>query len=515
MSLPVYPIWISDLAGSALMILFSFLSVRLAGKLRDRDRTNVVWLYLLSVCYMLAAFAVSRSVDHIVKRILLILHYDSAWLIVRPFIGAVNTITFVFVASVTLFFGRVWKVYQQILKDKQVIQEAHEQLLFLNRNLEDVVAERTRELGLSERKYRRIFEVSRDMIAVVREDGTLLTLNPSGMEMLGLSSGEVSSGNRSFQDSLETPGDWNSLKQALTQQGYVADTELPMKRADNTGFNALISGSLEDQTNGNAQIYHFLVKDISYRKAMEQQILQADKLASIGQLAAGIAHEINNPLGIILGYTQLLIRSEDENSQNFEDLRIIEKHTRACKTIVENLLSFSRRAQTKKTVCRINDVMDEVLSVVHHHFELEKIVIEKEFDPRIPNIAMDEAKMKQVFMNLIMNARQAMKSGTVKIQTRYDEAGGKAMVRVLDEGTGIEARNMTRIFDPFFTTKPTGEGTGLGLSVSYGIVKDHGGELLVESEVGKGSIFTIVLPVLQTMSRAAETGGGKRSKSAR
>ena len=288
-----------------------------------------------------------------------------------------------------------------------------------------------------------------------------------------------------------------------------------MKRADNTGFNALISGSREDQTNGNARIYHFLVKDISYRKAMEQQILQADKLASIGQLAAGIAHEINNPLGIILGYTQLLIRSEDANSQNCEDLRIIEKHTRACKTIVENLLSFSRRAQTKKTVCRINDVMDEVLSVVYHHFELEKIVIEKEFDPRIPDIAMDEAKMKQVFMNLIMNARQAMKSGTVKIQTHYDEAGGKALVRVLDEGTGIEARNMTRIFDPFFTTKPTGEGTGLGLSVSYGIVKDHGGELLVESEVGKGSIFTVELPVLQTMSRAAEPSGGKRSKSAR
>ena len=215
MNLPVYPIWISDLAGSALMILFSFLSVRLAGKLRDRDRTNVVWLYLLSVCYMLAAFAVSRSVDHIVKRILQILHYGSAWLAVRPFIGAVNTITFVFVAAVTLFFGRVWKVYQQILKDKQVIQEAHEQLLFLNRNLEELVAERTRELGLSERKYRRIFEVSRDMIAVVRDDGTLLTLNPSGLEMLGLSNGKVSSGNRSFQDSLETPGDWNSLKQAL------------------------------------------------------------------------------------------------------------------------------------------------------------------------------------------------------------------------------------------------------------------------------------------------------------
>ncbi|MDR3556760.1 MAG: ATP-binding protein [Syntrophobacteraceae bacterium] len=514
MSFPVYPIWISDLAGSALMILFSFLCVRLAGKLRDQDRTNVVWLYLLSVCYVLAAFAVSRSVGHIVKRILITLDYENAWTLVRPYSGAINTVTFIFVASVTLFFGRVWKIYQQILQDKQAIQETHQQLIFMNRNLENLVAERTRELALSERKYRRIFEVSRDMLAVVRDDGTLMTLNPSGIEMLGLSSDDISSGRRLFQDFFETTDDWNFLKQTLEQMGYVADTEISMKRADNSCFSGLISGGVQDQPGENPGSHHFLVKDISYRKAMEQQILQADKLASIGQLAAGIAHEINNPLGIILGYTQLLIRSEKENSQNSEDLRIIEKHTRSCKTIVENLLSFSRRSQTKKAVSRINDVMDEVISVVRHHFELEKIGIEKEFDPRIPVIAVDEAKMKQVFMNLIMNARQAMKCGTVRIETRYDEPGHKAVVRVRDEGTGIEPRHMTRIFDPFFTTKPTGEGTGLGLSVSYGIVKDHGGEILVESEVGKGATFTVTLPVLeQTISVPAEDGAQRKSQS--
>ncbi|MGC9195473.1 MAG: two-component system sensor histidine kinase NtrB [Syntrophobacteraceae bacterium] len=494
MSYPVYPIWVSDLVGSMLMIVFSFLCVRLAKKLRDQDRTNVVWLYLVSICYVLAAFAVSASVGHIVKRILLALDYDYAWRVLSPYSGAINTLSFVFAASVTLFFGPVWKIYQQISRDKQALQQAHEQLLFMNQNLEDLVVERTRELAFSERKHRRIFEVSRDMIAVVREDGALMTLNPSGMEMLGLSKAEVSIENCFFQDAFETPGDWTCLKQALKQRGYVADREVLMKRTDKSCFNALISGSVEDRTNGKAEIYHFLVKDISRRKAMEQQILQADKLASIGQLAAGIAHEINNPLGIILGYTQLLIRSEKEGSQNCEDLRVIEKHSRACKTIVENLLSFSRRAQTKKSACRINDIMDEVISVVRHHFELEKIVIEKEFDPRMPGIAIDEAKMKQVFMNLIMNARQAMKVGTVRIQTLHDQTCQRAMVRVIDQGMGIEERHLSRIFDPFFTTKPTGEGTGLGLSVSYGIVKDHGGELLVESEVGKGSIFTVILP---------------------
>ena len=513
MSLPVYPIWISDVAGSVLMILFSFLCVRLAGKLRDRDPTNVVWLYLLSVCYMLAAFAVSRS-DHIIKRILLILHRNDLWTLVRPYSGAFNTLTFIFVASVTLFFRPVRKVYQQVLSDKQALQEAHEKLLFMNHNLEDLAAERTRELALSERKYRRIFEVSRDMIAVVRDDGTIATLNPSGMEMLGLSAEEVAPGKRLFQDFFESPEDWDAIRQALQKPGYVADAEMAMKRADSACFFGLISGSLENQPEGNPEIHHFLVKDISYRKAMEQQILQADKLASIGQLSAGIAHEINNPLGIILGYTQLLIRSENENSQNLEDLRIIEKHSRACKTIVENLLNFSRRSQTIKAARRINDVIDEVLTVVQHHFELEKIVIEKDFDSRIPPVAIDEAKMKQVFMNLIMNARQSMKSGTVRIETLYDETRGKALVRVIDEGTGIEARHISRIFDPFFTTKPTGEGTGLGLSVSYGIVKDHGGELLVKSEAGKGSVFTIVLPAPAPTTNQAESAlGGKRSQS--
>jgi len=506
MSLPLYPIWIVDLAGSALMIAFSFLSVRVALRLRRVDPHNVVWIYLLWVCGVLAAFAVSRSVGHIAKRVLLTAGYDEAWGLLRPYTGAVNTLTFVAVASVTLFFGRIWKIYQQILRDKQALQEAHEGLLYMNRNLENLVAERTEELSRSERKYRRIFEGSRDMIAVVREDGGVVDLNAAGVDMLGIGEDGRPLEEVEFGMFFGDRGDWERLRQAFILQGYVADEEVPLKRLDGAAFNGLISGRMEGGEDGGACIYHLLVKDISRRKTMEQQLLQADKLASIGQLAAGIAHEINNPLGIILGYTQLLIREEPEGSQRLEDLRIIEKHTRNCKTIVENLLSFSRSARTRKAVSHLHKAIEEVVSVVRHHFELEGIRIETSFDPRTPPLILDAAKIKQVFMNLVMNARQAIeRKGTISIATRYERDPERVVVDVEDTGAGIDPRHLSRIFDPFFTTKPTGEGTGLGLSVSYGIVRDHGGEFYVDNRPQGGAVFTMVLPV-NRQDEAGEAG---------
>lgn len=508
MSLPLYPIWIVDLLGSSLMILFSFLCVRVVRRLREQEQSNVVWIYLLWVCYVLAAFAVSRSVGHIAKRVFLTLGYEGIWNFLQPYSGAVNTLTFTVVASLTLFFEPIRAIYQETLKDKQSLEEAHEKLLYLNHHLEHLVEERTRELARSERKYRRIFEGSRDVIMVVSGDGTLLDLNPAGREMLGLSASPDGLENNRFQDFLakDLPQSksgnedvWDFLKQSLQKQGYVADTELRLKHRDGSTFNALLSGTVEkrDHVGEDAQTVHFLIKDISRWKAMERQLLQADKLASIGQLAAGIAHEINNPLGIILGYTQLLLRSEEEDSQNYADLRIIEKHTRTCKTIVEDLLNFSRSTRTRKTLGHIHKAMEDILNVVHHHFKLDGIEIEKEFDPKMPPLTLDEEKMKQVFMNLLMNAKQAIgKKGTIRLKTRYDASENRIFIEVADTGSGIESGHLSRLFDPFFTTKATGEGTGLGLSVSYGIVKDHGGDILVESKPGKGATFTIVLPML-------------------
>jgi two-component system, NtrC family, sensor kinase len=495
MNFPLFPLWFTELAGSALMIVFSFLCVSLARRLRNKDPENVVWTYLLWFSYSLAAFAISRSAAHILKRFFEATGYDPVWKIIKPYSGAINTMTFFVVASITLFFERTWQIYEQISKDRTALQKTHEELVFLNRNLENLVADRTRELAHSERKYRRIFEVSQDLTAVVSPAGGILDINPAGKNMLGIDGDE--SPFHSFSGFFQAAGDWQDLIQTLKTTGFTTDVEIQLKRLDGTPFSAIMNTAVEKHPDGNFAAIHIMAKDISQRKIMEHQLLLADKLASIGQLAAGIAHEINNPLSIILGYTQLLLRNEDEGTQNYSDYKKIEKSTRTCKTIVSDLLSFARSNPGKKSIGHIHDAFNEVLSVLQHHFELDKVEISRDFDRSLPKMVVDEDRMKQVFMNLLMNAKQAIgNEGRIAISTKYDPDAGRVLIRIGDTGCGIDREYLPRIFDPFFTTKPTGEGTGLGLSVSYGIVKDHGGEIFAESEPGTGSLFSIILPVI-------------------
>jgi signal transduction histidine kinase len=278
----------------------------------------------------------------------------------------------------------------------------------------------------------------------------------------------------------------------------VTNDEVRLQGPDGRSFTALISAKAEQLEPGQAlAAIHFLAKDISKRQAMEKQLLLADKLSSIGQLAAGVAHEVNNPLGMILGYTQLLIRGEEAGTQRYDDLRTIEKHTRTCKTIVERLLNFARSTQTLREPGDIHQVIEEVIGLLKRPLELDNILLETDFDNRVPPLPLDKEKMRQVFMNLLVNARQAIgKQGKIRIITRYDTEREEVMIQVMDNGCGIQPENFHRIFDPFFTTKTTGEGTGLGLSVSYGIVQDHKGQILVNSEPGKGSTFSLILPNL-------------------
>ncbi len=495
MNLPLLPIWITEFVGSALMIVLSFMCVRLARQLRDKDKENVVWTYLLYVSIALAGFAVSRSVGHFLKLVLMATGYGSVWQVLKPLTGSINTIAFFMVASITLFFERTWRIYEQISKDRNEIRDTHEELLFLNRNLENLVEARTRELALSERKYRRIFEVSRDLMAVITTDGRILDINPAGRAILGIEHPEKDL--PAFSGYFQSTEDWRHLSDILRKEGFAPDTEIQLKRDDGTSISVIMNAAAEKDREGNVSSIQLMAKDISQRKAMEQQLLLADKLASIGQLAAGIAHEINNPLSIILGYTQLLLRNEQPETQTYDDCKKIEKATRTCKTIITDLLSFARSAPTKKGTGDIHAALKELLSVIQNQFELDGVHISSHFDPELPSMLIDEGKMKQVFMNLLMNAKQAIgKKGQIDIRTLYQPENARALIEVRDTGCGMQEETISRIFDPFFTTKPTGEGTGLGLSVSYGIVKDHGGEIRVESEPGVGTLFTVILPVV-------------------
>lgn len=419
--------------------------------------------------------------------------HQELWAGIRPFSGAVNTVMFVVVAAITLFFERVWKIYQQILKDRQAIQSAHRELLFLNQNLEELIDERTTALKTSEYKYRQIFEVSKDMIVVATRDGLILDLNPAVQNLLGLDSAGNQAAGKPVQAFLKDKSQWQTIQSAIDSTGFISSFDIELETSDGGTKRALLSGTLAHGETGDT--IHFLVKDVEERLLMEAQMAQADKLASIGELSSGVAHEINNPLGVILGYTQLLLREEKHDSARYPDFKTIEKHARSCKTIVEDLLSFARTSPPKKETVDIHTIIDEVIDFVQPHSGLEKIAIEKHYDRSLPPLVLDQKKIKQVIMNLVMNARHATgEAGTLTVTTRLDAQTGHTCVCIKDTGSGIDKQDLPRIFDPFFTTKPTGEGTGLGLSASYGIVKSHGGNINVTSQPGQGSEFVVSLP---------------------
>lgn len=495
MILSSIPILLVDMVGSTLMIALSLLCLRLVSQLRRRDRSNIIWTYLWWICLALSGFAVSRSSGHILKGFLLMAGQESIWAGIRPYSGAINSILFVVVGSVTLFFERVWNVHQQVLKDRQAVKTAHQDLLFLNQNLENLVEERTNALSVSEYQYRRIFEVSKDMILVAARDGSIVNLNPSGYRLLGMETHTNDIKSKNVREFLADSESWPGIIASVEAGGSLDNVELDLKTADGTRKRVLLSGSVGDAVDGEDEVIHFLVKDIQQRKVTEEQLAQADKLASIGELSSGVAHEINNPLGVILGYTQLLLRGEPNTSERHADLKTIEKHVRNCKAIVEDLLSFSRKSDTRKEVQDIHRIIDDVLSFVQHHSQIEHITIEKEYSSSVKPLMVDEKKIKQVLINLVVNAIHAVgRKGRIRISTHVNAAGDDVSIKVADDGHGIEPRHLHKIFDPFFTTKSTGEGTGLGLSVSYGIVKNHGGHIQVESRPGEGSIFTVVLP---------------------
>jgi two-component system, NtrC family, sensor kinase len=493
MEINFLPIFIVDVGGSVLMIVLSFLCVRYAVLLRRRDPQHIVWAFVLWICLALALFAVSRSVGHIAKQMLILSGHRATWDLLRPYSGAMNSMTFMVVGAITLFFERTWTLYQNILQGRRDLQTAHGELVYLNQNLENLVEKRTRALALSEYKFRRIFEESKDLILLTHRDGKIIDINPSGRVMLGL---QNASNGAMFSDFFHKEQEWQEVLGILCRQGFVSSAEVDFKTADGERKRVLLSGSMAGDGGVAADSMHFLVKDIEQQQIMREQMVQADKLASIGELSSGIAHEINNPLGVILGYTQLLLRNEAPDSPRTADLKTIEKQVRHCKSIVEDLLNFARTSAPMKEFADIHAVIDDVLPFIRQHSKLDGIHIETEYDRRIKPLMIDEKKIKQVLINLLMNAKYALgRQGNLSIHTEKSADGRRALLHVRDTGHGIEPKNLTRIFDPFFTTKPTGQGTGLGLSVSYGIIKNHGGDIWVESEVGKGATFTIALPI--------------------
>ncbi|MEJ5375902.1 MAG: ATP-binding protein [bacterium] len=493
--IPLAPIYVVDILGAGLMILLSAMCVAMTRGLRRKDPENLLWTYLLWLSAGLLVFSLSRSGSHLVKYLLLALQLDQVWIQIRPVTGSLNSLSFVLVGAITLFFSQIYSTYQRMGQDKALIHKAHREILELNANLERMVEERTRELSASEEKYRRLFEGSRDMVFICDGSGRLLDINQAGAQLLGVEDRQELLGQELLSQFHPTDNQ-GLLLERLQQRDFVMDLEVSLHRLGGEDAVGLLAATVRRGPAGIPERIEGILKDISSRRWMERQLLQADKLASLGQLSAGVAHEINNPLGLILGYTQLLLRDLDSQSPIAQDLRVIEKHAVHCKRIVEDLLKFSRSSGTTKTRQDLNALLKEVLAVVRSKFELERVEVVELLTPDLPPVTVDGDKLKQVFMNLLMNARQAISGpGKIEVQTVLEKKRKRILVCFQDTGCGIPPEIQHRIFDPFFTTKPVGVGTGLGLSVSYGIVRDHEGEIRVETSLGKGSTFTVELPL--------------------
>jgi PAS domain S-box-containing protein len=238
-----------------------------------------------------------------------------------------------------------------------------------------------------------------------------------------------------------------------------------------------------------------IIEDITDRDELERRLVQADKLSSIGLLAAGVAHEVNTPLAVISTYAQMLAKQISGDEQKAPLLEKIARQTFRASEIVNSLLNFSRTSTTEFVAVDLNKIVRETLSLLEHQLVKARIEIKLSLDDGLPRIKGNAGKLQQVLLNLMLNARDAMESGggILAIRTGVD-AGRVVRVSVSDSGAGIAADHLDRIFDPFFTTKGVKKGTGLGLSVSYGIVKEHGGEITVESQQGVGARFDLTFP---------------------
>jgi signal transduction histidine kinase len=240
-----------------------------------------------------------------------------------------------------------------------------------------------------------------------------------------------------------------------------------------------------------------LDKAIGQLETTQAQLIHSEKMSAIGEIYAGLTHEINNPLGVMIGKLELLLKSAEERQLSPEltrDLEMINRNGLRIAELIRSLLIFARKNTFNFSPTALNHTIGEVLELIEKPFAKQAIRIENQFDPKLSYCHGSPGHLQQVFLNLLNNARDAMpKGGTIVLRT-YGK-NGSLIAEVEDTGVGITPENRKRVFEPFFTTKGLGKGTGLGLSVAYGIIKTHGGDIEVESTPGKGTLFRVILPI--------------------
>ena len=363
----------------------------------------------------------------------------------------------------------------------------------------------------SEQRYRALFEESKDVIYMSTPDGKFIDINPAGVDLLGYESKEDLLQINITQDLYVYPSEREAFQKTLAKKGYVKDYEVAFKRKDGEQIIVLLTSTAVRDKSGKISAYRGIMRDITERKRLEQQLLQAQKMEAIGQLAGGIAHDFNNILTAIIGYGNLLKTEVSQNDLLSTYTTNILKSAERAANLTHNLLAFSRRQMINPRPIHMNNILNVLKSflprLIGEDIELSFLLSKKDL-----TVIVDSSQIEQVLMNLATNARDAMpEGGRLTIQTDrveldnefimshgYGNIGSYALIAVSDTGQGIDKKTKERLFDPFFTTKEVGKGTGLGLSMVYGIIKQHNGYIDVQSELHKGTTFKIYLPLTES-----------------
>ncbi len=395
--------------------------------------------------------------------------------------------------------------------------------------LEDITERKLAEelLRRSEERYRTLFEESIDAIYVTTPAGKFVDINGAGIKLFGFESKEEMLALENVNMLYDNPLEREEVNRGLEADGFIRDKIITVKRRDGTRLTVQDTATVLRDSDGKVVAYRGILRDVTEKKKLEEQLLQSQKLESLGQLTSGIAHDFNNVLGGIIGFTELaLAKIGDDHPVNNYLLRIYGLADRAAK-ITKQLLAFARRQILMPKSLDVNGLLSELLELLERVLG-EQIELRFVPNPDLSTILADPSQVEQVILNLAVNAGDAMPhGGTLTIETNnvvLDEfyckshpnvkPGEYVQIAVSDTGAGIDASVLERIFEPFFTTKEIGKGTGLGLSVVHGIIRQHGGTINVYSEVGRGSTFKVYFPAVnKPVDKEISQGGSLKDLS--
>ncbi|MEK6561375.1 MAG: ATP-binding protein, partial [Nitrospirota bacterium] len=401
---------------------------------------------------------------------------------------------------------------EEAQSQQEELQSANEELIILNEELEKKsndlfeanmkIMEEEEELRQTKDKLQLIYDGINDYIFLLDPDCTILEVNKAFLDKYELKEKDVI-GKKCF-DLLYGCSD--VLPECNVKQG--ANIEIPQRHRTTTKDKRIVERYVFPIRDSKGYLVNRIeyIRDITEETMLREQLAQAEKLTSLGEILSGIAHELNNPLTGVLGYCELLQETSQDKSMK-EQLGKINDAAVRCKKIIENLLSFARQHKIEKKYCDINDIIKRTLELKVYQLRIDNIDIYTDLSPDIPNTMADTYSLQQVFLNLINNAHLAMvdKKTPGVLSIKSEQVNGVIRIIISDTGVGIAEESLSKIFNPFFSTREVGKGTGLGLSISYGIIKEHNGKIYATSKPGVGTSFFVEIPVVNQMEVNPDT----------